>query len=370
MRHLTVAPSEGSFRAVPSIDGVERIFAYGKLGNYPLVISYTVAVRTVLAPWRWHVMIFGGAGLAAGLAVIVLALAAIKQSGRLADERASRATLEQAVLQAKRLELLGQVAAGTAHDFANILQAMRNGLTLIKHRAAQPDRVRFLADRLDEDARRGTSLTQRMLDLAHQDEPETAGDGLVSPAEVLGRVDEMLCRLLGSQYRLRCEIASADLPGSVRGDRAGLEVALMNLAINARDAMPGGGEVVIRATAEQAGDGVRASGKASGPGSGVADGEPNRPASARGGYVCISVIDTGIGMPPHVLSRAGEPFFTTKPRGRGTGLGLSGARAFAERAGGWLSIESAAGCGTTVALWLPVVVPCRAVETEPAEPMV
>jgi signal transduction histidine kinase len=102
----------------------------------------------------------------------------------------------------------------------------------------------------------------------------------------------------------------------------------------------------------------------------VAGGEPNPPESAQGGYVCISVIDTGIGMPPHVLARAGEPFFTTKSRGRGTGLGLSGARAFAERSGGWLSIESATGHGTTVALWLPVVAPCRGVETEPAEPVV
>lgn len=213
--------------------------------------------------------------------------------------------------------------------------------------------MRALAERLGEDAERGGSLIQRMLDLVRQNrgqaEPRPGeASGVIDPAEAMAGVAEMLPRLLGSGYRLRCEVPE-HLPAFTFGDRSELEVAIMNLAINARDAMPNGGEIVIRVDFAVVADG-----------SGEAEGDRRRSALEPGPYLRISVIDTGVGMSPEVLAQAGVTFFTTKPYGRGTGLGLAGARGFAERAGGRLSIDSEEGHGTTVALWLPAVAPPQA----------
>jgi signal transduction histidine kinase len=359
MQHLAAAAPGGSFRATSPVDGVDRIYAYSKVGNYPVAICYTVVVQSVLAPWWRHVIIFGGGGVIGGLAIMVAAFGSIIQSRRLADERANRAAVERAAQEPRPLELLGQLTAGTAHDFANVLQAMRNGAELIKRRAGQPDRVRFLADRLYEDAARGTSLTRRILELVHQDtgHPSADGDDLASPAEAISRVGDMLSRLLGGRCRLRCDVVPADLQATIRGGRTALEVTLMNLAVNARDAMPDGGVVVIKAVADEIGD--------EGDGGGLGTSRPDLPS---GQYVRISVTDSGVGMSPAVLARAGELFFTTKPRG--TGLGLSGARGFAERAGGALTIDSEVGRGTTVTLWLPAVTPCAVTPVAAAEPTI
>jgi signal transduction histidine kinase len=157
----------------------------------------------------------------------------------------------------------------------------------------------------------------------------TGGEEPFEVAEALRGVDELMGGLLGSGLRLVVEAA----PGLPRAaaDRREFEAVLVNLAANARDAMPQGGEV--RVTADLA--------------------EPPQALQRPGPWIAVRVVDTGRGMVPEVLQRAGEPFFTTKPPGQGTGLGLMMARHFAERLGGTLTIESRAGLGTTVTLWLP-----------------
>jgi signal transduction histidine kinase len=169
-------------------------------------------------------------------------------------------------------------------------------------------------------------------------------------ANVVADICALLSQSFGTWHTIDCDIAAAGLPDRVRGDRSGLEAVIINLVINARDALPQGGGITVRVTGEPIGQGT----------------ETVAPADLKPGlHARISVADSGTGMTSDVLARAVEPFFTTKPRGQGTGLGLAGAKAFSERFGGHLHIASAAGHGTTVTLWLPAAAdPGTASETQ------
>lgn len=332
-------PFNTAIRAVSPIDGVERFVAFRRVGALPVAVVHTVPVSSVLAAWQGRLLPLGGiAALAAG-GLVFAVLSVMRQVRRLGEANARRAFVEEAAEEGQRLELLGQLAAGLAHDFGNVVQSVRGGALLIERGADDPDRVRSLARMVAEAAGQGEALTRRMLDVARRD---PVGDGtgaaaLADPGAAVAGVCQLLSRTLGAGYRVRCEVEEGT-PLLIRGDRAGLEAAVMNLVVNARDAMPGGGEVLVRVAPEN-----------------VSSGPPRHPAGlAPGFHARVSVADSGAGMAPEVLARAGELFFTTKPRGKGTGLGLAGARGFAERAGGALRIESAPGRGTTVTLWLPV----------------
>ncbi|MDR3534713.1 MAG: ATP-binding protein [Rhodopila sp.] len=363
LRHLAAAERGGVYRVTSTIDGVKRIYAYARVGPYPLVVGFGLSEHSVLAPWRLHLLVLGGLGAVASCGVALAVLAAIRQVRNLTEEQARRAAIEDAMLAGQRMELLGQFTVATAHDFANILQAVQSGADLISRGADEPERVRFLARRLGEDAERGASLTHRMLDLVRRNHGQegVGEDGageILNPAEAIAGVSNLLSRILGSTHQLRCQIEPDRSMVPCRGNRIDLEVAVMNLVVNARDAMPNGGEVVIRAAV------LRVGGAPDEVDSGC------RGATLTPGlYVRVSVTDHGIGMAPDVLARAGERFFTTKPSGQGTGLGLAGAREFAERAGGKLSIETELGRGTTVTLWLPSIDPCPAREPKSAEPV-
>lgn len=329
MRHLETEPKGGVYQAGSTIDGTERIFGYAKVGAYPLVIVNSISVASVLAVWWQHVLVLATVCALAASALAFAVLSATRQARQLAAEQARRAVVEDAAQDGQRLELLGRLAAGVAHDFRNVVQSVQGGAQLIERHAGSPDRVRSLARMVEDAARQGTALTQRMLNVARRDAGE-GGDAMADPAAAVSGACELLSRTLGHAHRLRCEVEASGMPALVRGEGAELEAAVMNLVVNARDAMPDGGEVAVCI---------------------VPDWHPA--GLAPGLYARVSVADTGTGMPPEVLARAGELFFTTKPREQGTGLGLAGVRSFAERAGGTLHIESAAGRGTTVSFWLP-----------------
>src|SRR3954451_14822337 len=214
---------------------------------------------------------------------------------------------------------------------------------LIEKAAPNPERVASLARMLGDAAAQGEGLTRRLLDFARAARDQAAlGESNIDEttgiADALSGVCALLTQTIGIGYAIECVIAATGLPDRVRGDRPGLEAVIMNLVINARDAMPHGGKIVVAATGERI----------------TPDGQMANPGGFKPGlYARISVADNGTGMSPAVLVRALETFFTTKPRGQGTGLGLAGARAFAERSGGRLLIDSAAGRGTTVTVWLP-----------------
>jgi two-component system NtrC family sensor kinase len=209
-------------------------------------------------------------------------------------------------------------------------------------------RVFLVAGMVEETAARGAALTERMLRAARPPADGEAGTGSLDPRAMVERLRQLLPGMLGAPWRLRVVLATgADAPPPrVRGSEAELEAALLNLCVNARDAMPQGGEIVLGLGGSMLSAGEDGPPEAEAPGMPVG--------LLPGAYARLSVTDGGIGMDAATLARVGEAFFTTKPQGVGTGLGLAAARAFAQDAGGGLLVESPGpGRGATVTLWLP-----------------
>ncbi len=251
---------------------------------------------------------------------------------RVAEETATRVQVQAQLAEAQRMEALGQLAGGIAHDFNNVLQAVSGGLSLIERRSADPVAVARLARMAGDASARGAAITGRLLAFSRRGELRAVQ---VPPATLLESLREILGSTLGAGISVRIQ-AEADA-SPLMADKAQLETVLINLAVNARDAMPGGGILILAARGQ------------------TVPGLPDYPAALRNGdYVRLDVTDTGTGMDAATLVRASEPFFTTKPAGQGTGLGLAMARGFAQQSGGAFSIDSAPGQGTTISLWFPV----------------
>ena len=247
---------------------------------------------------------------------------------RVDEEVAAREQAQARLAHSQRMEALGQLAGGIAHDFNNILQAVSGGLSLIEKRTQDPQ-LRRLAGMAGEAAARGSAITGRLLSFARRGELRATS---VEPLPLLENLREMLIPTLGAAITIRLDVPP-DVPPML-ADKAQLETVLINLAINARDAMPDGGSLTISVEPDRLND-ARMNG--------------HRP----GSYLRIRVVDTGKGMDAVTLARASEPFFTTKPPGQGTGLGLAMARGFAQQSGGDFMIESATARGTAVTLWFP-----------------
>jgi signal transduction histidine kinase/ActR/RegA family two-component response regulator len=245
-------------------------------------------------------------------------------------EAAEREAAEAQLRQVQKMEAVGQLTGGIAHDFNNMLAVVVGGIDLARRRLNGPRReVLAHLNNAMEGATRAAALTRRLLSFARSEPllPER-----VEPTELVGGMSDLLDRTLGERIQVRVDLAPDTWPVYV--DPHQLENAIVNLSVNARDAMDGAGELQIKAenvkvSANEVGD-IRA-----------------------GEYVRIAVTDTGCGMPPEVKERAFEPFFTTKPVGKGTGLGLSQIFGFAHQSGGEVGIESEVGKGTTVSLYLP-----------------
>ena len=235
----------------------------------------------------------------------------------------------EALFQAQKMEAIGQLTGGVAHDFNNLLMAVMGSLELVQKRLPYDPRITPLLDNAMQGAQRGSLLTQRMLAFARKQELKV--EAVDVPTLVRGMM-AFLERTLGPNVEVRMRLPS-NLP-RVRTDPNQFETALMNLAVNARDAMPGGGVITITARGERVGEGR-----------GLTPGD----------YVRLTVGDTGEGMDEDTVARAMEPFFTTKGVGKGTGLGLSMVHGLAAQSGGKLDIRSRPGEGTEVELWMPVV---------------
>jgi signal transduction histidine kinase len=250
---------------------------------------------------------------------------------RVRAEVDAREVAQARAAQAERMQALGQLAGGIAHDINNVLQAASGALTLIQRRAGDEAATRRFARLASDAIDRGASVTRRLLTFGRRGDLRTENLDL---GELVRSLHEILTYTLGGGVEPRVLLPD-DLPRIV-ADKGQLETVLVNLATNARDAMPDGGELRITAEAET-----------------VGAYPPHASGLRPGHYVRLSVTDTGTGMDAATLARAREPFFTTKASGAGTGLGLPMAYGFAEQSGGALTIESEPGCGTTVTLWLP-----------------
>jgi len=265
-------------------------------------------------------------------------------NNRLQAEMAERAAAEAQLRQIQKMEAVGQLTGGIAHDFNNMLAVVVGGLDLAKRKLHGSRReVEFHLDNAMEGATRAAALTRRLLAFARAEPllPEA-----IAPSELIEGILELLDRAIGE--RIQVVTRFAEEPWSVFADRTRLENAFLNLAVNARDAMPDGGTLTLAV------DNIEA-----------ADREiDDLPA---GEYVRISVTDTGVGISPENLERVFEPFFTTKPVGKGTGLGLSQMFGFARQSGGHATIDSTLGQGTTVTLFLPRHSGEAQVATRPAQ---
>jgi signal transduction histidine kinase len=242
--------------------------------------------------------------------------------------REREAALAQ-VHEMQKMESLGQLTGGVAHDFNNLLMVILGNLQLLRKRVPDEPRFTRLIDGAMQGADRGATLTKRMLAFARRQElkPET-----VDVMRLVSGMEELLRRTLGPTIQISID-SRHDLP-AIRVDPNQLELALLNLALNARDAMPLGGRLGIAAQRKSSRGGP----------AGLANGD----------YVCVAVTDSGTGMDQPTLKRATEPFFTTKGAGKGTGLGLSMVDGLAAQSEGAMRITSRVGSGTTVELWLPV----------------
>jgi PAS domain S-box-containing protein len=250
---------------------------------------------------------------------------------RVRDEIAARETAQQRLAHADRMHALGQIAGGIAHDFNNVLQAVSGGAALIERRPEDTERVLRNARMVLDAARRGAAITSRLLAFSRRGDLRAEH---VDAAGLLTDMAEVLTHTLGGSVVCTVNVEPGLPP--LFADRGQLETVVVNLATNARDAMPSGGTLTLAADTET-----------------VSAGLPHPAGLAPGLYIRISVSDTGTGMDHNVLARVTEPFFTTKEPGKGTGLGLAMAKGFVEQSGGSLSIDSAVGCGTRVILWLP-----------------
>lgn len=254
-----------------------------------------------------------------------------QRTSELEQEMAARSLAEEALRQAQKMEAIGQLTGGIAHDFNNMLTGIIGGVNLAKRRIAMgktEDVDRFM-DAATESAHRAAALISRLLAFSRR---QTLDAKPLDVAAQLNSTRELLQRTLP-------ETIAVDIPvavnvGQVIADANQLESALLNLAVNARDAMPDGGRLTIGASRETVGS-------------------SNRHGLSPGDYVLIKVIDTGVGMPPDLVDKVFEPFFTTKPIGQGTGLGLSMIYGFAQQSGGSVAIASEPGIGTEITLYLP-----------------
>jgi PAS domain S-box-containing protein len=244
-------------------------------------------------------------------------------------EIAERARAEAELHQAQKMEAVGQLASGIAHDFNNLLSSILGNLELLDMRLGD-ERLRKLAQAAARSAQRGAKLNDQLLAFSRK---QHLAPKPVDLGALIGGVEDMLRRTLGGTVEVRTALAPDLWPALV--DPHQLELVILNLAINARDAMPSGGGVAI-ATRNVAASEI-----------------DNSLGVAPGDYVRLSVADTGVGMTPEVLARACDPFFTTKEVGKGSGLGLAQVYGVARQSGGALRIESAVGQGTVVEVYLP-----------------
>jgi len=246
----------------------------------------------------------------------------------------------EALFQSQKMDAIGQLTGGVAHDFNNLLMAILSSLELAKKRLDDPQVARLL-DNAIQGAQRGSILTQRMLSFARRQSLETKSIDL---AALMNNLIELLQRAIGSGVRIETDVPRSLPP--ILADENQLELALMNLTVNARDASSEGAVIRIQARGQSLKTG-------------------NPIGLPPGRYVCISVTDHGEGMGAETLARATEPFFTTKGVGKGTGLGLSMVHGMAEQIGGRFVLKSSPGRGTTAEIWIPAAADNAAAQDEP-----
>ena len=340
-------PAGGIYRDDATFDGRSRIFAFNKVLRYPAYVVVGQPVASIVALWEREMLGQLSYALPATAGLFFLTLFALRRTRRAQEamvqaqqEIQRREAAEAALRQAQKLEAIGQLTGGVAHDFNNLLTAVLGNLELVEMRLTD-ERLRGMVQTASRAAMRGAALTQQLLAFSRKQHLVPIPVDLNATVETL---TEMLGRTLGGTVEVGTDLAPALWPALI--DPTQIELAILNLVINARDAMPDGGTVVIETRNLAAADAAR------------------RPELAPGDYVVVAVHDTGEGMSEEVKAHAFEPFYTTKQVGKGSGLGLSQVYGLAHQSGGTVAIDSTLGVGTIIEIILPRAVSFR-VASEP-----
>jgi two-component system NtrC family sensor kinase len=316
------------FTVEAQLDGIDRRIGYRKLTGFPVYVLAGVEKSAVVDSWLGYMsghLIFGLPATAFLFAGLWLAL---RRTKRLYDEEERREAVEGALRQSQRLEAIGQLTGGVAHDFNNLLMIISGSVQRLRTELTDKKQTRLL-DMMATATQRGESLTRQLLTYSRQ---QTLTPQVIDLTQRLPLLRELLTRSLRADIEIKVDVP--DDICAIRVDPGEFELAILNLAVNAKDAMAGGGTLSIRAKP------VMLKGEATEEG-------------LSGEFVAIRVADTGHGIPPDVLARVFEPFFTTKEVGKGTGLGLSQVYGFAKQSGGTATITSAEGRGTAITIYLP-----------------
>ncbi|ASL48234.1 Blue-light-activated protein [Burkholderia sp. AD24] len=323
----------GHVRLHSTVDGVERLLAFRRVGDYPLYVMSAYATESIGVAWRQHFIMIAALTAVPCIAIWLLVFYSLRQleGERRAWERwqgevAMRLSAEASSRQLQRMSALGNLVANVAHDFNNLLMVVAANTELARLKRYNNLEKEVLA--VERATATAESLTRRLLSVARK---QPLKQEAVDLANWLPAAAPLIDAALGDNVELALNMV--DNVWQVLADPTDLEFAIMNLAVNARDAMPRGGRFVIRCQ----------NNRLVGSDTSLPDGE----------YVLIACSDDGEGMPEAVARRAFEPLFTTKLRGSGTGLGLAQVLSMCEQAGGTAKIESVPGSGTTVRLYLP-----------------
>ncbi len=333
-------PEIGTYDVTSVVDGNIRRVGYQRVGSYPVYATVTMAATSIRDTWLMGIsrhLVFGLPASIAFFVLILVALALVRRGTATYDalrlETTRRAAAEEQLRQAQKMEAVGQLTGGIAHDFNNLLTIIFGNLERVKRLTGNADRrVSDSVDSALEGAARAAKLTQRLLAFSRQQPLEPAA---IEANRLVSGMSEMLRRTLGENIAVETVLAGGLWRTFV--DPHQLESAILNLAVNARDAMPDGGRITIETANAHLDENYAAAN------SGVKPGQ----------YVLIAVTDTGTGMTAEIMARAFEPFFTNKPTGLGTGLGLSQVHGFIKQSGGHVALYSELGHGTTVRLYLP-----------------
>lgn len=338
----------GEFQGTSPIDGQSRYVAFRRIGDLPLYAVASATRSVVLQPWRRAIAILAAFTLPLALGLAALCWFAMRRvrgehanAVALREQYEHRLKAEEGLRQAQKMEALGRLTGGVAHDFNNILMVVQTSLALARLLESRGQPVAKALGPIERAVANGAQLTRQLMAVVRRQPLQVRTFKL---GELIPPVAELMSSTLGRSIEISHEVGPNLV---VTLDQAELELALINLCINAKDAMPNGGRLRIEARETQ----------------------PPADAAPTGTWVCISVRDTGEGIPREMLSQVTEPFFTTKPLGKGTGLGMSQVQSFASQAGGRLDIQSEVGRGTEVSIFLPCTIVETHVEDGAAKPL-